>query len=856
MQNPFVTWLKDIDGDGFALVGGKAMSLGRLIKSGLPIPAGFCITTEAYRHFIYNNDLEYKIADVIGDIDIANLQQLSEGSRGIEKMITAAEMSRHLIKEIAQAYNCLGHSSVAVRSSATAEDTPEASFAGQQDSYLNVIGQEYLLKRIKQCWASLWTPRAIQYRAQRNIDNSNIYMAVIVQEMAEADVAGVMFTINPTNNDQSHMVISAAYGLGEIIVDGDVTPDTFILDKTSLRILQREVSLKEIMAVSDTQGGTRRVQVDTGKQELPSLPDHAIRELGMIGKQVEVLFSSPQDIEWAYSRGQIFLLQSRPVTSQSSIENVASSQPTGLRRLILSFLLDYFPFPPFHFDRSLLLSLIDITLQLVKPFGLKPPRAIDILKEEEEGTLSLSPILPRFTWQLLPSMIRGLAQAFMSLRVDPNIWVKERWPKVAKHIDELRKRDVSGMTDKELLNFIRDCATLRDVEIFASRLDYFYGGWIAMITLPVILKAIERKESNDWLYNLMLCLDHPTAAINLHLRKLARLAASLPKVHSLLKGEVSSSTWPELETQDEGQVFLEELTRFLSTFGARTEALIALPSLPTWEEKPHIVLSLVAATLQDPKLAKADSEKSSALQFEDVYQNVLRKAGRLSIKLLGIQYIFPLLVNKVRAMATERDWIIFAYELANRPVRQSMNELGKRLALRGKIRKPNDIRFLSLHEAESVLLDQLANERLENLRQAINKRKFARPNTIARWKMPVPLRLSKTRGNILLNGIAASPGIATGPATIVWSESEFAKLKPGALLICRATNPSWTPLFAIAAGVVADIGGPLSHAAIVAREYGIPAVLNTQNATTVMKNTVTYIVDGTQGQVLKVDVTE
>lgn len=850
MKRFYILGLKDFDQtDLLSLVGGKAANLGELAKSRLPTVEGFCITTSAYRTFLLSHQLETHIADILGDVDIDNLNQLNAASNKIQELFTKSALPSDAAQEIVLAYNALGHGPVAVRSSATAEDLPTASFAGQHESYLNIINETSLLNAIRQCWKSLWSPRAIQYRAKQGMTNSNAYMAVVIQKMLEPLVSGVMFTVNPLNGNPDQLVINAAYGLGEAIVSGAVSPDTFIINKSNLKVLHRSIQSKEIMVASHGGGDTKTLEVAEDKRAIPSLPDDALSKLGSLGKEVEAHFATPQDIEWAYARGEFFLLQARPITSQPKLKLNRVKKYNRLERLMLSFLLDYFPVPPYHFDRSLLLSLVDVTLEIASVFGLTPPKASEVMREESDGSLSLSPALPRLTWQTIPGLFKGILKSFYSLKIDPNVWVIERWPAIKNHIDEIQAKDVSSSTDEQVLSTIGEATRLRDLEIFASRQDYFFGGWIAMTLLPIFLRLISRKRWQYLYYQLMTDLEYPTSAMNRELTRLARLASNNARIRDSLKGEITAETWESLNSYEAGEEYLKECRAFLGLYGARTESLIAVPSSQAWEDKPHFVLSLIATLLRSTHGEREPLELQPP-DFEIAYREGVTLAKRFPLNLLAFPFLFKFLVAKTRAMITERDWVIYAYELATRPLRRCMHELGRRLVLNGALRSDSDIRFLSIVEVENLLIGNRTSESVEDINRIIGQRKLARAKTQSGWKMPVKPQMTSQTGKVILKGTAASPGKTSGKARLILSENDFFSLQAGELLVCRATNPAWTPLFSIAAGVVADIGGPLSHAAIVAREYGIPAVLNTHNATSIMKEGRVYIVDGTHGHVL------
>lgn len=295
--------------------GGKAAGLGELIRAGLPIPPGFCITTTAYRRFIAHAGLAERIEALLVEAPKAEPDALEKVAQEIRSLFVAAAMPMEVSQAIERAYRQIGAPAVAVRSSGTAEDRPEASFAGQHETFLNVNGPAEVLRHVRLCWASLWTARAIHYRYRLGIDPQRAAMAVVVQTVIPAEVSGVMFTINPSTGDQTEGVINASFGLGEPIVSGLVTPDTYIVDKATLFTKQVILGAKEMMVVPVEGGGTASVVYPEGRRRERALDEPMVREIAALGLRAEAHFGRPQDIEWAYAGGKCMLLQSRPVTA-------------------------------------------------------------------------------------------------------------------------------------------------------------------------------------------------------------------------------------------------------------------------------------------------------------------------------------------------------------------------------------------------------------------------------------------------------------------------------------------------------------------------------------------------------------
>ncbi|RLI27167.1 MAG: phosphoenolpyruvate synthase, partial [Candidatus Hecatellales archaeon] len=319
---------REVGREHVPLVGGKVANLGEMLSIGIPVPPGFAITAHAYRRFVEETGLQEKIFKLIRESGIkpSSPEAYTTVSEKIRKLVEDTPMPEYLKKEILEAYRRLSKSLglknvlVAVRSSATAEDLPDASFAGQHETYLNVSGEENLLKSVQKCWSSLYTPRAIFYREQKGFEHGKVYISVAVQKMVNSRVAGVMFTINPTTGDQSQIVIEGSWGLGEAVVSGSVTPDHYVVDKETLQILEKKIARKHMEIVRDPKTGENvHLEVPPDRQEQPCLTDEEIKYLAQLAKKIEQHYGTPQDIEWAIDRDlpypeNIFIVQSRAET--------------------------------------------------------------------------------------------------------------------------------------------------------------------------------------------------------------------------------------------------------------------------------------------------------------------------------------------------------------------------------------------------------------------------------------------------------------------------------------------------------------------------------------------------------------
>jgi pyruvate,water dikinase len=321
MGKEFILWFEELSKEDIPIVGGKCANLGEVIaKTGIPVPKGFAITADAYRYFIQDNAASEKIEALLKDIDVSDIKRLEDISRRLRRYIEGLPIPKKIEKDIIDSYNRLSKLSgkkdlkVAVRSSATAEDLPGSSFAGQQDTYLN-ISKENLIDSIKRCWSSLFTPRAIVYRKEKGFSHLDVLISVAVQELINSQKSGVMFTIEPVSGNRDVIVINASWGLGEAIVSGLVTPDEYVVSKEDFKIVQKNISKKEKKVISDNKGGTIIVEVEEELKSVPALTDEQVVQLAKYGKRLEEHYGSPQDIEWAVDdRGKIFILQVRPET--------------------------------------------------------------------------------------------------------------------------------------------------------------------------------------------------------------------------------------------------------------------------------------------------------------------------------------------------------------------------------------------------------------------------------------------------------------------------------------------------------------------------------------------------------------
>ncbi len=458
--NPFlVPPLQSIERKDLALAGGKGANLGELIRAGFEVPSGFVITTAAYDLLLQANNLQAPIQEMLSGLQASNPASATAVSRQIRNAIEQASLPEAITAEVLDAYRRLGGGAVAVRSSATAEDLPEAAFAGQQETFLNVVGEPALLNAIRACWASLWSERAILYRARQNVDQASVKLAVVVQKMVPADAAGVMFTADPVSGVRDELVIAANLGLGEAVVSGLVTPDQFSVQKRGVRIKHQSIGRREVIIRSKAGGGTESI-IPTGNPTAPALSPSAVRGLARLGLRIERRYGTPQDIEWAWvgdgsKAGRFFILQARSIT--------ALPQPlkiSGPMRMVVPMLAEMWPVRPYPLDVTTFTGTVEgaVGNLLVAMIGRSAPDPNGALVEEDG-------VLARFELPALHPSPAMLLTPWITLwrtrRYDPARWKADPLiNQVLGDARELQQRDIHALTWKRNIEFLHESLAL------------------------------------------------------------------------------------------------------------------------------------------------------------------------------------------------------------------------------------------------------------------------------------------------------------------------------------------------------------------------------------------------------------
>jgi pyruvate,water dikinase len=871
--------------DMLATAGGKAANLGELTRAGLPVPDGFCLTTRAYAEATASPALAevHRALAATAHDDLAALAALAAEARAL---VLDAEVPAGIVAAVRAAYATLGADApVAVRSSATAEDLPFASFAGQQDTFLNVVGEDAVLDAVRRCWASLWTDRAVTYRAVQGIGPSAVSLAVVVQRMVDAAVAGVLFTANPVTGRRHEAVIDASPGLGEAVVSGAVNPDHFVLDGATGRILERRIGDKGLLIRALRGGGTERVaQADAGSA--PSLNDAQLAALELLGRRAEVHFGSPQDLEWAIGQdGAVWLTQSRPITTLYPMPDKRPSgpgprvylcfslaqgltrpvTPMGLAgiRLIASSVARaaHFPVPeprdgPSPYTEAGQRIFFDLTAVVRSTAGRTiVPRVFDIMEARSAAVLRQLFTEPRFSvittspWPLLRHVVPVAARARVLQTLIRGLLRPEDALRRADRVGEQLRASLpvpSGATAAQRLDHVERILGRNVFPVVPALLPLPALGFALLAVAGKLAGSPGNGELQEVLRGLP---NNVTTEMDLDLW---RLAAAI-RNHPASAAVFTAAALPELarryRTGELPGVAQSGLSGFLSRYGHRAVAEIDL-GMPRWSDDPTHILGVLANYLRvdDPALAPDRLFDKAARAAEAQTERLVAAAGRRS-RLRGS--IVRAALRRTRMFAGLRELPKYHLVEALGAVRQQLAAVGAELAAAGTIEAADDIFFLDLAEARRGLrgaaLLEVVRQRREAYQAELGRRHIPRV-LLSDGTEPEAVQSEAVQTAGTLSGTPASAGTVTARARVIL-DPQGAHLEPGEILVAPSTDPGWTPLFLTAGGLVMEMGGPNSHGAVVAREYGIPAVVGVPDATARIATGQNVTVDGAAGTV-------
>ena len=888
--------------------GGKGANLARLSQAGFPVPDGFIVTTAAYQAFVDSNRLDDQIHQALEKAGAApdkiiDPQALQEASTVIRNAFSTRSLPPGLVEALRQAYHDLGMPAVAVRSSATAEDLPEMSFAGQQDTFLNILGEDALQVAVVSCWSSLWTARAIGYRARNGLSQDDLALAVVVQRMVQSQVSGVLFTANPVSGLRSQTVIDATLGLGEALVSGQVEPDQYLVDTAAAPpvILSKTLGDKALAIHSSPGGGTHTVRNEAG--QVQALPDSAILELVGLGQRIQDEYQGvPQDIEWGWADDRLYLLQARPVTSLYPLPDGLPAEPL---QVMISFgaaqgMLE--PITPFGINgiQALMVGaagvlgykrtiasqqaflqagerlFINITALIRNPIGRKALRTA--LNIAEAGSLPAllsvwddprlapgrHPLSPgtalRLLRQLVPTFFRFLRTlAFPGMVREASV----------ADLDAIVARCAAGAasahTLAERLALFDQMFTETPRLMIQRAIPLFAPG---LMMLNAILRLTRDLPEHDLAMEVTRGLPYNvTTEMDLVLWETAQRIRSDRLALQLFLEQPAAALTLAYQQDRLPQAAQSAVHDFLQRYHMRGVGEVDI-GRPRWGEDPSSVMQSLQSYLriQDPERAPDlvfQRGAASAEQAVETLAAALRKepGGWLKARLLRG------MARRVRGLAGLREYPKFTAVRLMGILRIALLASGQDLVAAGVCEQPEDIFYLKLEELRELSLQpsQIPDHLTTKLHDCIVTRKAHLEREKLRrqiphllvsdgrvfyegWSESARVDQGETDANVIL-GSPVSAGVVEGLVRVVLDPFQ-ADLQPGEILVCPGTDPAWTPLFLAAGGLVMEVGGLMTHGSVVAREYGIPAVVGVTKATQRLQTGMRIRLDGTSGRIM------
>jgi rifampicin phosphotransferase len=900
----YVTKLDKIHQHDLMSVGGKAANLGELINAELPVPHGFVVLTSAYDSFVKKHNIQLQIEGLAQSVSLTDPPTAEQAALGIQELFNQAVLPEVIKEAVFSAYKQFENTAVAVRSSAIAEDLPGASFAGLQETFLNVLNVVDLFTAIRRCWSSLWTARALIYRAHQHIAPETVHMAVIVQQMVAATASGVLFTCNPLTGAQDEMVINASWGLGEAIVSGHVSPDVITLDKASGKVLFKEVAEKLRMTVP-ADGGVFEQAVPLELQQQTVLSTEQIVCIHQLGLKIEQHFRSPQDIEWAIADNKFFVLQARPVTTRPSNQAVTVSQselavpgdeswdrqtksqaqpydlwtrtnlgenfpdpvsPLSATLWPIFFLLGRMPAkserssdaPPLPTVGTRFYGRIYVNegavLHIATEAGI-PSSFLDTAWGSSGRGLRSSDDsfhLFRLLRHLPPMLKMGLQQARQQPKSSkqksqrmPRLKGEQLFVQIDRWVDEFQQHDLKNLDDRELWNrwmplWIERAKALRTILVTAQ---------LAALTFYLLERCVYKwtGKKGQAAFLVQALSGVFTAEVGIALWRMAQILRAL-HLHGIVLKHAPSEALALLQEKQEALPFIAEFHAFLLRHGFRCTNDAELYH-PRWAEAPEQVIELIKRYLSmDDSSSPVRTEQSRQQEREKLTVEI---AAHLNpIRRWIFRWLHDQAQNKIRLRDNNRSYVAkFLF-----PVRMLIAELGRRWSAKGWLISPDDIFFLTLYEIDDIVNSNNLSEAGKDLVTQVSKRKDAfdywntimAPAALGPGGIPLP---DPEPTDSFLQGLPASSGRVRGTARVVRSLEEAIRLSEGDILVTQGTDPGWTPVFPLVSGLVIEVGGQLSHGAIIAREYGLPAVINVPEAMHFIQDGQTIEVDGSSGRV-------
>jgi len=897
-----IVWLADTDAQERRQVGGKGANLGRMFAAGLPVPPAFVISTKAYQEMLDCAGISAEIETLIARLDTLGVDELEMASGRIRSAIEQSELSVSLAAALTNAYAQLDgpDARVAVRSSGIAEDTAEASFAGLHDTYLDVCGDQALAVAVRRCWASVWTARAVSYRQRMGFSHRDAKLAVVVQAMIDADVAGVSFTANPLTGATDESVVNASWGLGEAVVSGIITPDEFVLSNRTLAIRRHTLGDKQLEVVADptAPSGTITRAVDDTRRRSLSLDLGALERLAQLGQQVAAHYGGyPQDIEWASLGGKFFLLQARDITAATFSWD---EQVDGWQALpddddhvwTRAFADEWWTgavTPLFYSVRAR--GQTECHRRALEVMGLPRQANTRVFKYHNAEVYWNASLERREAAKFIPPFLRSPAALG---RVPPAWWAEvieapfswfdyvklyarltvaaggmgpTRWIKAVYHELEQRIPEADGLSDDGL-------RALDDEALYAyleSRIEFFVAfnqrQWAGFfIFAPGLLlwlgDLIGRwyTGSNAGVYaDLITGVPRQTVTLqeNEQLWHLAQMIRRSPVLQALFEAHAGAAFFGAAAACPEAEAFSQAYAAMVREHGHRGQADRDF-WFPRRIENPAGDYNAFKAILSaDGSVSPAAAEARTRVLREAAVAEVLENLRAQAFGLFK-RGLFRLVLKHVYEFLQVRDDERHYIDRITWSKKRTLLEINRRLLERGILSKPDDYFFLAVDELNAALAGnfdaRLTAAKIAGRRHHFEQfdRKLATPPAFLRRGESIDLSAGPNEDGAadgILRGVGTSRGVVTGRARVIKSLAEIGAVEEGDILVCQATDPGWTPVFLVIAGLVLETGGLLAHGSCLSREYGLPAVQIT-DAMRIIEDGALITVDGALGTVI------
>lgn len=877
-MNSYVLGFQEIDKTKLMLVGGKGANLGELSRiDGIQVPAGFCITTEAYKRIVSQTPGLNGLLDQLSTLTVADSEKIRELSAKMRRAIEGTAIPADIEEEITAFLSKLGEKDAyAVRSSATAEDLPLASFAGQQDTYLNMIGRPAILQHVSKCWASLFTDRAVVYRIQNGFDHRKVLLSVVIQKMVFPQAAGILFTADPVTSNRKATSIDASFGLGEALVSGLVDADIYKVQDG--KIVDKKISTKKLAIYAIKDGGTKQQMLGPDQQHAQTLTDEQILQLEQTGRKIEAYFGQPQDIEWCLVEGQFYIVQSRPITTLYPMPAVNDGKnhvymslahqqmmtdvwkpfglslfPIWLKKLSSDPIVEaggrpYVDVSPELTSATASKTFVNRGLGSVDPLIQKALLNVlnrkDYIKTLYHGKASVGGL----NGGSIGDLLSGLIQAVKIYRKDDPDYMQNL---IAKHdaLAQDMEHRIDGKSGAGLVDFI-----LQDMdEMYKALVLDNYGVGIIQYYAYTWLKNNMKKwlgeqDVTDALAQA--ATDNVTTEMGLALLDVADVVRQYTAVVDYFGHASDETFFEDLAGLEGGAAVSVAMRNYLAKYGVRCPGEIDI-TRTRWAEKPTMLAPMI---LNNIKNFEPGSHRTIVEQKRSEAQHKAQELiGRLE-QLPG---------GKGKAKSTRKMISVFRHFVGFREYpkyammqhfylyRQALKKEAARLVKAGVIREPDDIYYLSLEELRQVAMTNQLDYGIITERKADNEV----------FEKLTPPRVMTSDGEVIsaeydnanvpqgaLIGVAASAGIIEGRARVILS-LENAAFEQGDILVTAFTDPSWTSVFVSIKGLVTEVGGMMTHGAVVAREYGLPAVVSVENATRLIKDGQRIRVNGSKGYV-------